>query len=353
MAIVSPFAFESFPIRVVFGEGQFAQLPSEVDRLSRSRLFVISHDLWLAHARTLLGERIAATFTEAAQHTPVEVTDKALAILRDEDADGIVAIGGGSAIGLGKALALRTKLPQIVVPTTYSGSEMTSLVGQTNGGVKSTLKDPTVRPATVIYDPSITHTLDLRISAASGLNAIAHGVEALYAPDSNPVIRLMALEGIGSMVKAIEGLIVDAHGMRAREMAFYGSWLNGMCLGSTTMGLHHKLCHTLGGMFGLPHAEMHAAMLPHTLAYNRPAIRQDIDDLARVLGAKDPATAFAALLRKAGLPVSLNELGMPFDGIEAAIDLALRDAYANPRPLEKAALVETLKRAHSGVLPES
>lgn len=316
-----------------------------------SRLFVISHGMWLPRASGLLGERVAATFADAAQHTPVEVTERALQILERVGADGIVSIGGGSAIGLGKALALRTGLPQIVVPTTYSGSEMTSVVGQTSGGVKSTLKHASVRPATVIYDPAITHTLDLRLSAASGLNAIAHGVEALYAPDTNPVIRLMALEGIGSMARAIKGLIADPHGEQARELAFYGSWLNGICLGSTTMGLHHKLCHTLGGMFGLPHAEIHAVLLPHSIAYNRPAILRQIGELAHILGDLDPAIAFAELLREAGLPISLAELGMPVEGIEEAVDLALRDAYANPRPLEREALLTTLKNAHAGNVP--
>lgn len=351
MVAIKPFTFDAFPIRVVFGPGKVDALPAELDRLGLSRLFVISHDMWLARVRLLLGERIAATFADAAQHTPVDVTERALEIVERQGADGIVSIGGGSAIGLGKALALRTGLPQIVVPTTYSGSEMTSVVGQTSGGVKSTFKHPSVRPSTVIYDPTITHTLDLHTSAASGLNAIAHGVEALYAPDGNPVVRLMALEGISSMVQAIKGLIADPHGEQARELAFYGSWLNGMCLGSTTMGLHHKLCHTLGGMFGLPHAEMHAVLLPHSLAYNRPAIPQIIDDLSRVLGVRDPAMAFTDLLRAAGLPASLAELGMPADRIGEAVDLALRDAYANPRALEREALLVTLRNAHAGNPP--
>lgn len=351
MAAVKPFLFEAFPVRVIFRQGAFEAVAEEARRLGFSRVFVIGSDRWSGRLGDVLGPMAAALFADAAQHTPVDVTERALVELRACAADGILSIGGGSAIGLGKALALRTNLQQIVVPTTYSGSEMTSLVGQTANGVKSTQRHPAIRPATVLYDPMLTASLSTRSAAASGMNAIAHGVEALYAPDGNPVVRLMALEGIGSMFKALAGIVDDPLDGEARQQAFYGAWLNGMCLSSTTMGLHHKLCHTLGGMFGLPHAEMHAAMLPYSLAYNRPAIPEIMADLARALGAGDPVQTFATLLRRAGLPVSLAELGMPGDGIEAAADLAMRDAYANPRPLEREALVALLHDAHSGTFP--
>lgn len=351
MATLKPFVYESVAVRAVFGPGSVAGVADEAARLGLDRVFLIGSGRWVARLQTLLGSRAVAAFVDAAQHTPVPVTERALVEMRNSDAQGIVAVGGGSAIGLAKALALRTKLPQIVVPTTYSGSEMTSVVGETRDGVKTTRKDPSILARTAIYDPELTHSLDRRTSAASGLNAIAHGVEALYAPDTNPVVSLMALDGIGSMFRALEKIVIDPTDSDARQHAFYGAWLNGLCLGATTMGLHHKLCHTLGGMFGLPHAEMHAAMLPHSLAYNRPAIPEVVARLETALGVPDAVLAFAGLLRRAALPVSLAELGMPADGIAAAADLAMRDAYANPRPLERPAIAALLQAAHAGTVP--
>lgn len=353
MQALAPFTYESFPMRAVFREGAVDHAAGEAARLGLNRIFLIGSTRWLERIRMALGPSVAAVFADAAQHTPVAVTERALVLLNESEADGILSIGGGSAIGLGKALALRTTLPLIALPTTYSGSEMTSVVGQTHDRVKKTKKDPSIRPSVVIYDPDLTHSLDIRTAAASGMNAIAHGVEALYAPDGNPVVTLMAREGVGSMFMALEKIVADPSDASARQRAFYGAWLNGLCLGSTTMGLHHKLCHTLGGMFGLPHAEMHAVMLPHSLAYNRPSIPDIVADLARTLGVADAVQAFAALLRKAGLPVSLAELGMPADGIEAAADLAMRDAYANPRPLERNAIIALLRAAHAGTVPAS
>jgi alcohol dehydrogenase class IV len=180
-------------------------------------------------------------------------------------------VGGGSTTGLGKAIALATGLDQIVVPTTYAGSEMTPILGQTERGVKTTQRSPAILPEVVIYDVDLTLTLPPALTATSGLNAIAHAVEALYAQDRNPIVSLMAEEGIAALARSLPVLVDAASDLAARSDALYGAWLCGACLGAVGMALHHKLCHTLGGSFDLPHAETHAVVLPHAVAYNSAA----------------------------------------------------------------------------------
>ena len=198
-----------------------------------------------------------------------------------------MAIGGGSTTGLGKAIALRTDLPQIVLPTSYAGSEMTPVVGQTSGGIKTTQSSPKILPEIVIYDVDLTMTMPPKLSATSGINAIAHAVEALYARDRNPVISLMAQEGIRTLAQALPKICAQPDDRAARTDALYGAWLSGICLGAVGMALHHKLCHTLGGSFNLPHAETHTVILPHALAYNAPAAPDAMARIATALGVRD------------------------------------------------------------------
>src|SRR6266705_2999338 len=219
-------------------------------------------------------------------HTPVDVTKHALLRVRELDANGVVAIGGGSTTGLGKAIAWRTGLPQVVVPTSYAGSEMTPILGETQDGLKTTQSSPKVLPETVIYDVDLTMTMPPSLSATSGLNAIAHAVEALYARDRNPIISLMAQEGIKNLARALPKIKDNADDIEARTEALYGAWLCGSCLGAVGMALHHKLCHTLGGTFNLPHAETHTVVLPHATAYNAEAAPEAMVRIARALEAR-------------------------------------------------------------------
>lgn len=285
-------------------------------------------------------------------HTPTDVTARALDQLRSTETDCLVALGGGSAIGLGKALALRTGLPQIAIPTTYAGSEATPILGQTKDGVKTTQRTLDVLPEVIIYDVALTLSLPPALSATSGLNAIAHAVEALYARDSNPVISLLAEQGIAALARALPRIVANPGDTAARSDALYGAWACGTCLGAVGMSLHHKLCHTLGGTFDLPHAQTHAVVLPHAVAYNAGHAPEAMTRIARALGCKDAAQGLYDLARSLGAPAGLRELGMPEQGLEQAATLAVAAPYWNPRSIEAASLGRLLRNAFHGCPPE-
>jgi alcohol dehydrogenase class IV len=348
------FVFEAHLPRVVFGEGALAQLPQEVERLGARRALVLSTPEQADAARRvaeLLGDRSAGVFAHAVMHVPVEVAREARDEARRLGADCAVAIGGGSTTGLGKAIALDSGLPVLAIPTTYAGSEMTPIYGLTDGGVKKTGRDPRVLPKTVIYDPQLTLSPTGRLSVTSGINAIAHAAEGLYAHDGNPIVALMAEEGIRALATALPALHAAPQSLPARAQALHGAWLCGAVLGHVAMGLHHKLCHTLGGSFDLPHADVHTVVLPHALAYNAGHAREAMARIARALGAGEPAVALQELARRLGAPTSLRVIGMPADGLDRAADLAVSAPYPNPRPLERTALRALLQRAFEGAEP--
>ncbi|MEM9750213.1 MAG: maleylacetate reductase [Pseudomonadota bacterium] len=348
------FTYTGLPARVIFGSGTIDQLASEADALGLSRVLVLTTppqaDMG-AMAADRLGPKAVGVFTEAAMHTPVEVTDRALAQFNGLDADGVVAIGGGSTIGLGKAIALRTDAPQIVLPTTYAGSEMTSIIGQTEKGLKTTQKTLKVLPETVIYDVDFTLSLPPLMSVTSGMNAVAHAVEALYAENANPVLSMMAEDGVRALVNALPVIAETPDDRTARENALYGAWLCAICLGSAGVALHHKLCHVLGGSFDLPHAETHAIVLPHALAYNAPSIAPAMERLRRAVGHDDPAGAFFDVVKTSGAATALEDLGMPKDGVEKAVEITFQNPYYNPRPLERTGISELIYAAWAGERP--
>jgi maleylacetate reductase len=348
------FVYQASPTRVIFAPGGLGRLETEAARLDLDRVLVLSTPEQSEHAEraaSALGTRLAATFAGAAMHTPVEVTNEVLALARKIQADGLVAIGGGSAIGLAKALALRTDLPQIVVPTTYAGSEATPILGETREGLKTTQRSLKVLPEVILYDVELSLSLPVALSVASGLNAIAHAAEALYAQDRNPLIQAMAEEAVRVLAAALPRIHAQPGDLTARSEALYGAWLCGTCLGAVGMALHHKICHTLGGAFGLPHAETHAVMLPHALAYNLPAAEDAAQRLSRALNGQDPALALHRLARRLGAPRALRDLGMPKDALDKAADLAVENAYANPRPIVRSEIRSMLARAWSGDPP--
>lgn len=351
------FIFQASPTRVVFGADALQQLPAEIERLGARRALVLStpeQAEGAARVVDLLGERAAGLFAQAAMHVPIETARAARAEAARLGADCAVAFGGGSTTGLGKAIALESGLPIVAIPTTYAGSEMTSIYGITEAGVKKTGRDARVRPKTAIYDPTLTLTLPYGLTVTSALNAIAHAAEGLYAHDGNPVVALMAEEGIRASAAALAPLRADPRDLAARSDALYGAWLCGIVLDSVAMGLHHKLCHTLGGSFNLPHAETHTVVLPHALAYNAAAAPGALQRIARALGlppGDDAALALQSLAARHGAPTSLQALGMPADGLDRAADLAVATPYPNPRPLERAALRMLLHRAWEGGPP--
>jgi alcohol dehydrogenase class IV len=348
------FIHAGLPSRVVFGSGTLAQLPAELERLGVRRALVLSTPPQEAQARrvaAMIGDRAAGVLPAAVMHSPIDVSEAAVARVRELGADGVVALGGGSTIGLGKAIALRTDLPQVAVPTTYAGSEMTTILGETAGGEKRTIRSPKVLPETVIYDVDLTLSLPAALSATSGMNAIAHAVETLYAADASPITALMAEEAIRALASALPRIVAAPADRAARSDALYGAWLCGACLGAVSMALHHKLCHVLGGSFGLPHAETHTVILPHAAAYNRGHATDAMARIARALGAEDAPRGLFDLAAALGAPTSLAAIGFREDDLDRAAGIAAREPYPNPRPIEHGAIRALLGDAFAGRRP--
>jgi len=350
---VKPFVYNGLPSRVIFGAGSIAQLPAELDRLGAKRALLLStpeQKNSINEVANTLGSRCAGIYDKAAMHVPVEVAQDARRVAQELGADCCVTVGGGSTTGLGKAIALTSTLPILAVPTTYAGSEMTPIYGLTEGGLKKTGRDARVLPKTVIYDPQLTLTLPAALSASSGMNAIAHCVEALYAHDGNPIISLMAEEGIRALAVSLPKIKTKPQDLDARTDALYGAWLAGVALGAAGMALHHKLCHVLGG-FGLPHAETHSIVLPHAMRYNRDAAPEAMRRIEKSLEKKDAPGAVWDLEAGLGIPMRLSDIGMKEADIERAARIATEAPYPNPRKVEYAPVLALLRDAYAGRRP--
>ncbi|MCE0765541.1 maleylacetate reductase [Pseudonocardia kujensis] len=345
---MSAVTYEALPMRVVFGPGSLGRLGEETERLGLRRLLVLS-----TPGQRVLAERVAAVLGDhavgihdrARMHVPVHTVDGAAKAAAELVADGCVAAGGGSTVGLAKALALRAGLPYVALPTTYAGSEMTPVWGLTENARKRTGRDRAVLPRAVVYDPDLTSTVPASVAAASGLNAIAHAVEALYAPDGSPVVEAMAERGIRELAAALPTAPANE---LARASALEGAWLCGACLGATTMGLHHKLCHVLGGMLDLPHAKTHAVVLPYVAAFNLPAMPQADVAIRRALDVPDAADGLHDLAIRLGAPHSLADLGVERSQLDMVVEEALAAPYANPRPIHREDLVRLLDEMRRG-----
>lgn len=349
----SSFTFKGLPTRVVFGRGTIECVGEEVERLGAKRALVLSTPQQASDAQALagrLGSLSAGIYSGAAMHTPVAVTQDALAAFRTSGADCVVALGGGSTTGLGKAIATRTGADQIVVPTTYAGSEMTDILGETADARKTTRRDPSILPETVIYDVDLTLGLPVGMSVTSGLNALAHAAEALYAPDRNPIIALMAGEAARAFARALPAIVADPADPDARADALYAAWLCGAALGGSTMGLHHKLCHVLGGTFDTPHADTHAIMLPHTVGFNAPAAAAELRPLETAFGAS-PGVGLHAFAQRLGAPTRLRDLGLSEADLDTAAAIAVANPYANPRDFEASDIRALLQDAFEGRPP--
>ncbi|WP_369832263.1 maleylacetate reductase [Mycobacterium sp. AT1] len=338
-------------MRVLFGCGRMAELASEADGLGLHRLLVLSTpgQVELAHrVADVLGSRTVGMYSQARMHVPVDTVIAATDCAKSLGADGCVAVGGGSTIGLAKALARKADLPAIAIPTTYSGSEMTTIWGITEDGRKQTGRNSAVLPRSVIYDPELTVGLPVSVSGASGINAIAHAVEALYAPDSSPLTNVFAEQGVRCLASALPAIAADPTDRAARSQALQGAWLCGACLGATTMSLHHKICHVLGGTFDLPHAPTHAVMLSHVAAFNLPAAPAAHEALCRALQCDDPVGALTELADATGVARSLDALGAAGMDFGPIIEQVLATPYANPRPVTRDDLEALLTGARNG-----
>jgi alcohol dehydrogenase class IV len=351
------FVYNAQAARVLFGAGKLAQVAQEAQWLNMQRALVLCTPEQTEQAQQvadLLGSSAVGVHHKAVMHVPIETVRDACHEVQRLRVDGLVAYGGGSTTGLAKAIALETGLPILAIPTSYAGSEMTSIYGITESGVKKTGKDARVLPRSVIYDPDLTLSLPVGLSVTSGMNALAHAAEGLYAQDRNPMTRLMAMEGISSLAKALPMIKADSQHAQGRALALYGAWLCGSVLGSVGMALHHKLCHTLGGSFNLPHAEVHTVVLPHALAFNASAAPQAMQDLAQSLGVTDGPLGVYLLAKNNGALVALKDIGMKASDLDLAADLAVTSPYWNPRPFglpQRDDIRALLQRAFDGNAP--
>ena len=340
--------------RVRFGAGIRRATGEELERLAARRALVLStpHQAQMAmELATDLGVQAAGIFTMATMHTPVSVTNDALAHAQTVEADSVVAVGGGSTIGLGKALALRTGMPQVAIPTTYAGSEATPILGQTEAGVKTTLKDAKVLPEVILYDPELVASLPRAMTVNSSLNAMAHAAEALYAQERDEDSTTLALEGLRAFVNGLPGVITDLEDLTAREETLHGAWACGTVLGKVGMALHHKLCHTLGGSFDLPHAETHAIILPHAIHYNAVSVPDLLAPISDLLDEDEPGMALWTFAKRLSAPLALKDLGFEEAQIERAIEIALQKPYWNPRDVTADGLRRLLRNAWAGLPP--
>jgi alcohol dehydrogenase class IV len=348
------FDYESLPSRVIFGRGALAKASGVAEDLGMRRVLVVAtrSQAQVAHGICeALGPAAAAVFDRAAMHTPVEVTAEVMQLVELHRVDGVLAVGGGSAVGLSKAIALRTDLPQIVIPTTYAGSEITPVLGQTEKGVKTIQRTARVLPEAVIYDVELTLSLPPAVSVTSGFNAMAHAVEGLYSQYANRLILGVAEECVRAMAQALPRIVLDPADLEARAEAQEAGWLGGWCLANAGSALHHRLCHILGGAFDLPHAETHTILLPHVLAFNLKAAPEAAERLVQALEAGHPAEVLFDLAQSLGAPVALKDIGMPRDGIDQVIRAALQGQGWNPRPIDEKSLRGLLLAAWRGTRP--
>ena len=352
------FVYEALPQRVVFGAGKRRSLADEVRRLGLTRVFVIAETVDAKQIADDLthesGFVVAAAWHDAVQHVPQTLADRARHAATEAAADGVVSIGGGSSTGLAKVIALSHSIPIIAVPTTYAGSEQTAIYGITGGRHKQTGKDARVQPRTVVYDPELTFGLPPGITGPSAFNALAHSVEALYAPGHNPVTSVLAMEGVRAIRRSLPTVMSSPTDLAGRADLMYGAYLSGIALGATAAAFHHKICHVLGGAFNLVHADSHSVILPHAIAFNAPVLPDEMAMLGLALHAEpdDCAGALWDLAVASNVPTSLQQLGLQLDALPEVAERATAEISGNPREFTQSDMLELLQRAFVGQRPQ-
>ena len=345
------FTHESLGQRVVFAPSDApAAVAAEVAALEASRVMLISSSREAELTDPIAaGLPVALRHEEVVMHVPVPVAERARAAAADAGVDAIVTVGGGSTTGLGKAVALTTGLPIIAVPTTYAGSEATNVWGMTEGDTKTTGVDARVLPRSIVYDAALLTSLPADLAVASGLNALAHGVDTMWGPRADPIDAALAGEGIRGLAGGLPVVARDGASVEGIEQTLYGAYLAAVAFASAGSGLHHKICHVLGGMFNLPHAQTHAVVLPHVLAFNAPNAPEAERRIATAFGAGTAVAGLAALRAAVDAPRALRDYGMPEDGIPKAVAPILGAAPANnPTPLTEENLTALLRAAWEG-----
>ncbi|MFF0157278.1 maleylacetate reductase [Streptomyces sp. NPDC005263] len=345
------FTHETLPQRVVFAAGESpAAVAAEVEALGGSKVMLIASDREKELADPIAKEiPVVLRHEEVVMHVPVEVVGRALRAAVGAEADILVSVGGGSTTGLAKAVALTTGLPIIAVPTTYAGSEATNVWGLTEGETKTTGVDGKVLPASVVYDAALLTTLPAEMTVASGLNAMAHCVDSMWGPRADPIDRALAQEGIRALAAGLSAVADDSTGVQGIEQTLYGAYLAAVAFASAGSGMHHKICHVLGGMFNLPHAQTHAVVLPYVLAFNAPHASEAEARVAQALGSGKASAGLAALREVLDAPRALRDYGMPKDGIARALGPIMKAIPANnPTPVTCANLTLLLQAAWAG-----
>lgn len=349
------FCYKALPWNVIFGVGAVARLPDELDKLGCRRALVLSTPAQVGDGRQLverLDGRAAGLFDQATMHVPIDTVRSAVATAQRLTADCVVSIGGGSTTGLGKALALELGLPNVAVPTSYAGSEMTNIWGLTENKRKTTGRNDAVVPTLTLYDPALTLTMPANFAAASGMNAMAHAVANVAAADANPIVSALALEAIGALARSLPVVVSDPGNMEARAQALYGACLAGAALGSGSTGLHHRLCHALGGAFNTPHAETHAILLPHSVACSAQVAPDAARRIAQALGAAAPAKGLYDLARTLGRVAALKDLGVRPTDLDEVAALAMEKPLNTPEPLSREQVRALLENAYQGRAPQ-
>ncbi len=352
------FQHTALPVKVLFGTAAVPALLQEITRLERRRALIVCMPDPRSRAEaqefgSALGERHAGTFADAKVHVPAET----LAACRDQaagaEADVLVSIGGGSSIGLAKLVAAELGLPSIAIPTTYSGAEMTPFNAITQNGVKTQRRDDSMMPAVVIYDIERSLGLPLPITFTSAMNALAHSVEALYAPAASPIVTALAWSSVRMILPALPRLKDRPTDPAERANLMCGSMLAGQALAGAAMGLHHKICHVIGGRHDLGHAELNSVMLPYALAYNLPHVPQVQAELGRLMGTAAPARALHHLQLALQCPRGLESLGVRADSLATIAEETAALRFGNPAPLQEQALLRMLQDAWTGAPPAS
>ena len=348
------FVHDNLPQRVCFGSGEAAaHLAAEVANLNASRVMVIAAKEEKDIADGITGDLpVAVRHDDVVMHVPVEVAGRARQAAADNDIDAVVSVGGGSTTGLAKAVAMTTGLPIVAVPTTYAGSEATPVWGLTEGAKKTTGTDPKVLPKAIVYDATLTLSLPVPMSVASGLNALAHCVDAMWAPKADPINAAFATEGIRSLASGLPKVVADPFDVDGREHALYAAYLSAVAFASAGSALHHKICHVLGGAYNLPHAQTHATVLPYVLAFNGPAAPDAERRIAAAFGTNRAIDGLQDLRRELGAPHALRDYGFTEDAIPAAAKAILPAVPpGNPRPVTAEDLERLLRAAWSGSDP--
>lgn len=350
------FAHDTLGQRVLFGSGKAAQnVTEEVARLGARRVMVIAAEFEAEIARKVTaGIDVVLTYADVVMHVPIETAEAARKVASENDIDLMICVGGGSTTGLAKAVAMTTGIPIIAVATTYAGSEATNVWGLTEAARKTTGVDIKVLPVTVVYDAELTYSLPVEMTVASGFNALAHCIDSMWAPKTDPINQALAAEGIRAVASGLPLIVANPSDQQGREEALYGAYLSAVSFASAGSGMHHKVCHVLGGTYNLPHAQTHATVLPYVLAFNAPYAEAANSRIAAAFGSSTGVAGLNALREKLDAPKALRDYGFREEDIEEAVSIALPIIPdSNPRPVTTENLTQLLRAAWAGTDPAS